>query len=79
MTLFKRKNKKVKLNDQKHWLSGKNSSFFEENHINLKNNHPFENQNSARAPFNATLPMNLDSDIFYSVDIGDNQQSPLIQ
>jgi hypothetical protein len=70
------------LNDHnKHWLSGKNSSFFEENHINLKSNQPpSETRPAGRTPFNRPLQMNIDSDMYYSVDFGgDSQQSPLIQ
>lgn len=79
MAIFNRKNKSTKFTDQKHWLSGKNSSFFEENHINLKSNQTVDNRNLARAPSSTTLQMNLDSDMFHSIDFGDNQQSPLIQ
>lgn len=35
---YRKKKKSEKSAERNHWLSGKNSSFFEENHVHLNNN-----------------------------------------
>lgn len=81
---LRRRGKKDSQEDNnKHWLSGKNSSFFEENHINLKNNQQPPPHSSHRATsnlFNRPLQMNLENDMYYTVDFSESssQQSPLI-
>ncbi|KAL7042705.1 hypothetical protein ACKWTF_001251 [Chironomus riparius] len=78
---FMRRSKKTNEDEHsKHWLSGKNSSFFEENHINLKNNQqPHHNQCPSNNLFSRPLQMNLENDMYYTVDFSESQQSPLIQ
>ncbi|KAG5674311.1 hypothetical protein PVAND_004289 [Polypedilum vanderplanki] len=79
---FLRRSKKTTQDEQsKHWLSGKNSSFFEENHINLKNNQQphQQHQQNCNSLFNRPLQMNLENDMYYTVDFSESQQSPLIQ
>jgi hypothetical protein len=82
---FLRRNKKNEQDEQsKHWLSGKNSSFFEENHINLKNNQQPQHHTPhcpGNSLFNRPLQMNLENDMYYTVDFSESssQQSPLIQ
>lgn len=71
----------------RHWLSGKCSSpSLTQNHINLKNNnkniHLSNNNNNLNNNnnfANRPLTMQLENDMYYTVDFGDSQQSPLIQ
>ncbi|CRK88288.1 CLUMA_CG002067, isoform A [Clunio marinus] len=71
---FKRKRSSER---SKHWLSGKNASFFEENHITLKNNQlpSLGHCTSSSNFFNRSLQTNLESDMYCAVDLPDE---PLI-
>ncbi|CAO1371956.1 unnamed protein product [Diamesa tonsa] len=88
--IFGRKNKNQSCADEhsRHWLSGKNSSpnshqHHPQNHINLKNNQQLPHQQHSHCTssnlFNRPLAMNLENDMYYTVDFSDSQQSPLIQ
>jgi hypothetical protein len=79
ISFLKRTKKMKNLNDHgKHWLRGNNSSFFEENHINLKN-HQLSNGRPCNTLFSKPLEINIDNDMYYSVNFGSSQRSPLIQ
>lgn len=60
-----------------HWLSGKGQSIFEENQINLKNNtqlHHNSNVSNSQI-FNGPFQMNIENDMYFSVDFSESHQS----
>lgn len=78
---FNRESKNGSQSDySNHWLSGKNSSFFEENHINLKSNQqPRHEKCVSKSIRSQPNEMNVESDRYFAKDYSESIRSPLIQ
>uniref|UniRef100_A0A182JIH6 Uncharacterized protein n=1 Tax=Anopheles atroparvus TaxID=41427 RepID=A0A182JIH6_ANOAO len=74
-------------NANRHWLSGKGHQQHQQHqqsHSNPNYNyaHQLPNSYAGLQPeriINKPLPMNLENDMYYTVDFGDSQNAPLIQ
>lgn len=89
---FGRKNKTA---NTRHWLSGKNQKTETDNSgayqnninyngtningINSSNNNNNSIANATNRIMNRPLALNLENDMYYTVDFSDSQNSPLIQ
>ncbi|XP_055635517.1 uncharacterized protein LOC129775166 [Toxorhynchites rutilus septentrionalis] len=76
---FGRKTKASSAN--RHWLSGKGQQPTGHNNLNYSYAHQHPNSYSLQPEriINKPLPMNLENDMYYTVDFGDSQNAPLIQ